>query len=465
MNNQSVIKHNDEIYNALAKLGDEFVFINNPDYVHSKFDICPVAPKITNNPDEIVAIVQDMDGTTTTTENLCLHSLENMVREFTGLLTKEQWNGLDPERDYPHIIGNSTTKHVEYLIKGYQSRFDAKNFGQAYLKAALRTLCTGRDEIRKREVRQTLAHFGCRDIIHEKAVQAWFRAGSDDVAFFQHEDIKKLINHYANRLQFNDKISQVRAAIDVYYQRYHEILAGIEIGNIEALQSFVPNQNVNMIEPMPGVAVFLATIKGWLGEEARLFYDQLAEILKRNPQVEFSNIQQDRGRERLKQIGKYFESHPAKAAIVTSSIAYEAKIVLTEVFKIINQQIREWDVSDKRRNDLSKKFSELHHVFDAIITASDSSEIRLKPHRDLYSLALHQLGISKKDYTRVVGFEDSESGLISIRAAGIGLCVAVPFADTQGHNLSYASHILKGGLPEALLKHDAFLSEKTLDLH
>lgn len=55
----------------------------------------------------MVAIVQDMDGTTT--ENLCLHSLETMVRRVTARLTPAQWTGLDRARDYPHIIGNSTT--------------------------------------------------------------------------------------------------------------------------------------------------------------------------------------------------------------------------------------------------------------------------------------------------------------------------------------------------------------------
>ncbi|MCI0493445.1 hypothetical protein L0Z72_00430, partial [candidate division KSB1 bacterium] len=67
-------------------------------------------------------------------------------------------------------------------------------------------------------------------------------------------------------------------------------------------------------------------------------------------------------------------------------------------------------------------------------------------------------GIPKNKFSQVIGFEDSESGTISIRAAGIGLCVAVPFSDTQHHDLRAAAHILTGGLPETLIKHNLFMS-------
>ena len=94
-----------------------------------------------------------------------------------------------------------------------------------------------------------------------------------------------------------------------------------------------------------------------------------------------------------------------------------------------------------------------------MITASDSNEIRLKPHRDLYSIALHKLGVPKNKFKHVIGFEDSESGSIAIRAAGIGLSVAVPFAQTSGHNMNTAAYICKNGLPEVILKHNLFLKD------
>jgi len=48
---------------------------------------------------------------------------------------------------------------------------------------------------------------------------------------------------------------------------------------------------------------------------------------------------------------------------------------------------------------------------------------------------------------------------VAIRAAGIGCCVAVPFAQTLSHDLSAASHVLKGGVPEAIVDCGLFLEE------
>ena len=58
--------------------------------------------------------------------------------------------------------------------------------------------------------------------------------------------------------------------------------------------------------------------------------------------------------------------------------------------------------------------------------------------------------------------EDSESGTIAIRAAGIGVCVAVPFADTTGHDLTAATYILHGQLPETILAYNCFLDPEVV---
>ena len=129
---------------------------------------------------------------------------------------------------------------------------------------------------------------------------------------------------------------------------------------------------------------------------------------------------------------------------------------MTEVFRVLQKQVENWNISKSKKELILDKFSDYKNVYDGFVTASDSSEIRLKPHRDLYSIALHQLGIPKEQFNQVVGFEDSESGTIAIRAAGIGLCVAVPFSDTQHHDLSTAAYVLKGGLPEAMVKYNLF---------
>ncbi|MBE2281656.1 MAG: hypothetical protein IAE91_14815, partial [Ignavibacteriaceae bacterium] len=92
-----------------SSMGNEFVIVNNPSYIFPPFDIYALAPKPSKPLVEIKAVLMDMDGTTTSTEVLCLHSLEYMIRLCSGLMTIEQWQGLDHELDYPNIIGNSTT--------------------------------------------------------------------------------------------------------------------------------------------------------------------------------------------------------------------------------------------------------------------------------------------------------------------------------------------------------------------
>lgn len=440
----------------LGRLSDELAVIENPAYVFPDYELVPLAPKIAIPRREVVAIVQDMDGTTTTTENLCLHSLETMVRRVTARLTPAQWTGLDRARDYPHIIGNSTTKHVEYLLRAYREDVDVSAFRRAYVQAAAWTLATRPDEGRTREVVANLRHFGCHHLLASEKLKNWLAGdgvGSSEVHF--PKAVQQALEQAAERVSLADFTDQVRAAIDIYYQRYHEILIKVHQGQGDQLCHLLPDPTRHLIEPMPGVGVFLAAVKGWLGEDLALFADQLRQHLAESGDVAVQ-------RKALACLGRHLQRKPVKVAVVTSSIAYEAEIVLTEVFRVIGEQIDEWPLPAERRRELQQRFSSYRQVFDAVVTASDSSEIRLKPHRDLYSLALHQLGVAKQDFQNVIGFEDSESGLIAIRAAGIGLCVAVPFADTRGHRLDHAAYILHGGLPEALIRHLLFLDPQVL---
>ncbi|HRI48011.1 MAG TPA: hypothetical protein PK559_12970, partial [Ignavibacteriaceae bacterium] len=94
----------------LSRLGSEFVIVDNPSYINPNYDIFPLSKKLRDPLSKMIASVMDMDGTTTTTEVLCIHSLEFMIRKFSGFLTPQQWRGLDHEKDFPNIIGNSTTK-------------------------------------------------------------------------------------------------------------------------------------------------------------------------------------------------------------------------------------------------------------------------------------------------------------------------------------------------------------------
>lgn len=419
------------------KLAPEFAIVRNPSYIHPPYEIYPLSKKAVTLPQGLAATVMDMDGTTTTTEPICLHSLATMVRKTTGNADNPAWVGLDHDRDYPHIIGNSTTRHVEYLMQTYEKGFSANASAAAWLRAAAWTLKEGADPARRIEVENNARSFGVGALLTDPVFKTLRESPADAGA------LADLMTRFGARIPLSDFATRVRAAVDIYYQRYHEILARIASGSITGLaREVLGTDSGEMIRAMPGVAVFLALVKGWLGAEAGKLGVLFAETDAAGS---------------LAALGSHFEANPAKVGVVTSSIRYEADIVLGAVFGVLRSEIARWPLDADHKQRILDGFASPAAYYDAIVTATDSSEIRLKPHRDLYSIALHQLGLAPKDFDRVVGFEDSESGLIAIRAAGIPVCCAVPFAETQGHDLSAASLIAHGGLPEVMLKHKVFL--------
>jgi hypothetical protein len=136
----------------LQSLAGEFAVIKNPEYMHPAFELAPLAPKLYAPLHSLTAAVMDMDGTTTTTEELCIHSLEFMIRRMSGKFTSAEWSGLDHTLDYPNIIGNSTTKHVEYLLSKYHPLLDQTEIKRSFLFAAVWTIIAGVDQKRKEEV-------------------------------------------------------------------------------------------------------------------------------------------------------------------------------------------------------------------------------------------------------------------------------------------------------------------------
>ncbi|MCU0643526.1 MAG: hypothetical protein MUC94_04635 [bacterium] len=446
----------------IRELGNEFAVIKNPDYIHPAYELYPLAPKISEPVDELVAAVMDMDGTTTTTESLCLHSLECMIRKITDRISPQSWDGLDHQLDYPHIIGNSTTKHVEFLIQKYESLIQFEAVKKSYFYAALWFLVHGKDQRRVEEVKNNLIILGCQELLKDPVI---IHLEEGDCGNFD-ELISRLVNHYGDAFQLRSFSDKVRAGIDIYYQRYHEILSQIQAGRGESLAAeLLAKTSSQLIEPMPGVGEFLALIKGWLGEDVVHLVPQIFEMFQNSDPESAKQLDVKTVENNLKKLGIRFQNFPLKVAVVTSSISYEAEIVLAEVFRVLQSQVEKWPIARARKKMIQEKFSDFRNVYDGFITASDSSEIRLKPHRDLYSIALHQLGIPKDKFHQVVGFEDSESGTIAIRAAGIGLCLAVPFVDTKHHDLSAASHILKGGLPELMMKHNLFIKQNQNRIH
>lgn len=426
----------------LDKLSDEFVLIQNPDFVHPEYEIIPLAKKV-YHPEKLIAAVMDMDGTTTTTEELCIESLEFMIRKMSGLISNEQWNGLD-ENDYPNIIGNSTTKHIEYLINKYFHLIDKEIAIKSFVEAIRWTLVIGKSEQRKKEVQELLKSFGFGE-------EDLSLISMNDASLEQSYDFTKIKNLITSKINLDDFSNLVKIGIEIYYYHYHQYLINLS-------ENYNLTSSKKLIEPLPGVAIFLSLIKGLLGDEAENLTEKLIDDFKRkNPETKES-FQIEKVKVILKNLGIYFEKNPLKIAVVTSSIFYEAHIVLSEVFNQMKSEILSWNITDERKRKIIEKFTSYQNFYDVVVTATDAYEFRLKPHRDLYSIALYRLGISKDDFDKVIGFEDSQSGTIAIRAAGIGCCIAVPFPKSRTHNLNAASYILLNGLPEFILKHNCLIN-------
>ncbi len=439
----------------LSDLGQQFVVIQNPSYLFPEYEVVPLSAISALPMDQLLAVVMDMDGTTTSTELLCLHSQEYMIRRVSGCETPDEWPGLDRQRDYPHIIGNSTTRHIEYLIQTYQEMIRQENMKQAFFQAVLWTAAYNGDPNRRKEMTGNVINLVGREMVQDSQ---WPREKTkidpSDLTLL----VEYFITNYGAAFQADTVSAQVRAGIEVYYQRYHSILEEFLAGKGDELaRDLLGNAETRLIAPMPGIAIFLALVRGLLGEECVRLAPLLLELLERSMPMTARSISLDQAKNVLQQLNRRFSHAPLKTAVVTSSIHHEAHIVLSELFRVIGHEIENWPVSDSNKTRLLEAFHDYTGFYDTVITASDSSEIRLKPHRDLYSLALHQLGIPPKDFGKVVGFEDSESGTIAIRTAGIGVCVAVPFSETAHHDFKAATHTLHGGIPETLLVHHLFV--------
>jgi len=420
---------------ALDRLKDdhaEYALIQNPAGVFPAFELAPLSRKLSSTT-ALDTVVCDMDGTLTTTEGLCLHSLETMVKRWMTKDMAQTWSGLDPEQDYPHVIGNSTTRHVEYLLESYGHHLDHGQFSTSFFHAAHWLLDQGKDLRLKADVRRQIQ-----------------MAGGDPASVEKGEKLSV-------PLHLPEGKAQVPFAVTIYYQRYHEILQAM--GTAE-LQTIAPGLDA-LIEPMPAVGLFLTLIKGWLSpREMRKLYPLWMAALPPDLAISATDPEYEVGKRQLSDLAEYFQTHPVKIGLVTSSIDYEMRIVLKAVFAEISKQIQDWPIDPALKDELLAKYCDYRQVLDVRINASASSEGRLKPHRDLYSMALQQMGIPISHFNRVIGFEDSESGVVAMRAAGIGLALAVPFLETSKHDLRAATAILKGGLAEAVIKRGLFLNMK-----
>lgn len=439
-----MITNIDNLTKTIKQHGRTFAEVHNPVYVFPPVEYYPMAPPI-KHVSRLKAALMDMDGTTTTTELLCIHALEMMLRQMSGKKDKSEWKGVDHSSDLQHIIGNSTTKHVEYLVDKYGEMIVEQELAASFIAAAADTLVNGTDEIRRQEVIQNIRKLNIPGLI-------------DDI--LSRSEKNELIKKHANNISEPDYTTIVNLGIDIYYANYHHILSRIRQGASESIKNEIllhKSSSAKLIAPMPGIPLLIPLIKGWLGEEAGIFAEGLINEYIQNSNRQINASEEAAIRRNLIELGRKFEREPVKTALVTSSIFYEADIVISEVLKEMAAFINESKLGLKRKEHILRAYQDYHRVYDAFVTATDSSEIRLKPHRDLYSIALHRIGINPEDFDKVIGFEDSQSGTVAIRAAGIGCCVAVPFAETAAHNLEAATHILHGGIPQAIIEYGLFL--------
>jgi beta-phosphoglucomutase-like phosphatase (HAD superfamily) len=445
-----------------AELGvSEFAQVRNLDYVFSPWEIYPLASRIAPPLDRIAAFAVDMDGTSTTTEPLALHALEYMVRRFTGRMTPAEWPGLDHVLDHPHVIGNSNFRHTEFLVQRYRDHLSPDAFRQAFFEAVAWTLANMTDPQRVRDVTQNARNCGLQGLLNDSNFQKLMKDekvdnGNGNVARL----VAPFVERYGAAFHYDHLSELVSAALDIYYMRYHSILRLIEQGEGDRLShELLGEAGRRLVEPMPGYDVFVPLIKGWLGPESDALYEMLRAELLAHPALGHTGAQLDAFRPRLARLAERFRRQPAKLALVTASIAYETHAVMKEVVDVMAQRIEGWPVPAECRDRIVGHLADYRRVYDGFVCASDACEPRLKPHRDLYSLALYQMSVPKGEYRYCVGLEDTEPGIISLRAAGIGCAIALPNRDTSRQDYTAAAQVIRGGLPELILGHNLLLAE------
>ena len=191
--------------------------------------------------ERVDSIVMDMDGSSTDTEKLVLRAMRDMMRE---ILQDPEFRFADKtetdDGDYPHIIGDSTTNHVRYLLSKYGGRVDDRKLSAGYLRALRR----------HREVKTRL------DLVERDFVSG-DRKLFDDPALRRLLSVESLPWETADKtaLELTDKhnvrMDRLQGAIDIYYANYHIILEGIRGGSIKEA----------LIEPMPFLGEFLSICK------------------------------------------------------------------------------------------------------------------------------------------------------------------------------------------------------------
>lgn len=448
----------DEVSEIIAKLGLEFAVVHNPAPIYPEIELYALAPKITVPQKELSAVILDLEGTVCTTLELRLHSLEYVIRSISGRSSKEEWKGLDPLIDHPNLLGIGVPEQIRYLVQRYHNFIKPDQLKEAYLHSVLWTLILSHNDDRKDEASYSLDHLGLGEMLkdeklHEFIIQKEFNKFNSNVItnFFMHK--------YGSLLNFQNFDDTARAAAEIFFQHYHQMLELIKYGEGSNLAREITGlSDVPLIKPLPSIPLLFALVKGWLGEDISYLFDEISRELKEKSSQVYRISSQDEAKMKLIELARHFQLHPLKVALVSSSAGYESGIILTELFNVISHEIRKWKIPQAKKDLLIEKFADSKNVVDVFVTSDQTSKIRLKPHRDLFSITLSRLGLQQRMFNQILGFEDSENGIIALRASGIGLTAAVPFNRNLRHDFSAASFVLPGGVTEAILNYNLFVS-------
>lgn len=426
----------------LSSMGNDFACIENAPGIFPPRELVPLGARYRHLDGPPAAIFLDMDGTTTYTEPLFLHDVEEVVRRSTGWRTREDWAGIDPVRDYPNIVGYSTLRNLEYLYGSIGHAIRPTLFFTEVLSSLVFLAEHDVPESIRLRIESLAKVFGMED---------WWPYAADR----EREEARgtSLIQGCVQRFPVIAQEMFAQFGLMIFYADYIDILERVNRGEGASVSQQIYNDaQVPAIGAMPGIALLCVLARGWLPESSAA---AVAEAIgARYPKVklvhDFSST--------LARLCAVFTACPVPVALITSSGAYETNLVLQAVFLAIREEVAGWPLSAERKTIILEGLASHQTFFATIVTCDDVIEGRTKPFRDPYSLALARLGMDGQHAPRVIGFEDTEAGIIAQRGAGIGIPCAVPIEHTLGQDFRAAAYVLSDGVLEAISAHGLFIT-------
>lgn len=433
-----LLKYLSEATAELTAMGEEFALIPNPVGVFPPAEIVPLGPKFQVLDGPPSAIFVDMDGTLTNTEPLFLHQVEEVVRNTTGWHRVEDWAGIDPERDYPNIVGFSTQRNLEYLYPVARDAIRPALFFSEAVRAFAFLAKRDMPADIVRRIRALATVYGIEAEVDQASAGVLPAPLVDTLARRYPNISQEMFAHFG---------------LLIFYADYIDILERVIRGDgAEISRRIHGDASVPAVNAMPGVALLFAVTQGWLaGEETTALAAHLADPA-------WSDDERARAARHLARAAMAFHGGPCPVALVTSSGIFESRLVLQAVFRAVREEVSAWPIGEGARARILAGTQHPETFFSTVVTCDDVGEMRIKPWRDPYNLALARLGMDATAARSVIGFEDTEVGITAQRGAGVGIPCAVPLEFTRNQDFQGAAHVLHGGMLEAVLRHGLFLA-------